>query len=72
MIEKRLGTIYKAICRAGFLISYQIIKRKLTRSYLVEASERVKFSTQELESLIADTSKTGNTEKLLDNNVTGE
>lgn len=63
MIEKRLDIIHKAICRAGFLIVTQIVKRKLTRAYLVEAVEQVKFATVEIERLIADTEKRSNTDE---------
>jgi hypothetical protein len=73
MIEERLKIIHKAIARAGFLMVHQIVMRKLTRSCLIEALEKIKFATKELEHLIANTNNMNILKKkLLDNKAIGE
>jgi hypothetical protein len=51
--EETLSEAHKALGRAGYLLLLMLVKRRMRREYLVEAVEKVKFTTACLEQLLA-------------------
>lgn len=53
-IGATLDVVHKGICRAGFLIVTQIVKRRFNMAYSEEALNRLRDAQKELEALIAE------------------